>query len=410
MNNDKQEEREDREIPMVGRATIGVMTGRERMEIAMHPGSGGTVDRVPVMCQLALGHYFLQTGLGAVDVWHDTAAFADALIMLQQRYAFDGILVNLPGRDPDWRRLVRATERRGRSTVVHWTDGRFTIAPDDDLPHVYLEATGRPLALRFADVDPDRLFYVEPYDRAGLAYPPPGKFPPWQWNTIKEVRARAPQVSVHGEVFSPFSQLMELVGCTEGMLALVDDPRKVMACLARLEAPTIALARGHFRAGADAVLISSAYAGSGFISRRHYERFVLPFEHAIVDALAAEFPGRPVYTHTCGAIGDRLDLMVRTGTRGIDTLDPPPLGTVDLADAKSLLGSRVFIKGNIDPVNTILRGTPDQCYRDARARIAIAAPGGGYILSTACSVPPHAPAANILQLVRAAEDSATSAP
>ncbi len=128
-----------------------------------------------------------------------------------------------------------------------------------------------------------------------------------------------------------------------------------------------------------------------------------------MDGLAAEFPGRPVYTHTCGAIADRLDLIVRTATRGIDTLDPPPLGTVDLAEAKARLGGRVFIKGNIDPVNTILRGTPDQCYRDARERIAIAAPGGGYILSTACSVPPHAPPENIEQLARAADEAATSA-
>lgn len=385
------------------------MTSRERMDIAMHPGDIRVSDRVPVMCQLALGHYFLQTDLGAVDIWHDSRTFADALLCLQERYRFDGILVNLPGRDPDWRRLVRSTERRGRGTVVTWTDRRYTVVPDDDLPHVYLEDTGQPLSLTFSEIDPDRLFYVEPYGREGLRYPTPDGFPSWQWDTVKDVRRRAPDVSVHAEVFSPFSQLMDLVGCTEGMLALVDDPKKVVACLQRLEAGTIALACGHFEAGADAVLISSAYAGGGFISRRHYERFVLPYEHALVDALAARFPRRPVYTHTCGAIADRLDLMVQTGTGGIDTLDPPPLGTVDLADAKARLGPRVFIKGNMDPVNTILRGTPDQCYRDARERIAIAAPGGGYILSTACSVPPHAPPENILQLCRAAEDAATNA-
>lgn len=384
------------------------MTSRERMDIAMHPGDIRTVDRVPVMCQLALGHYFLHAGASPVDIWHDTHAFADALITLQERYRFDGILVNLPGREPGWRDLVRATERTARATVVHWSDARFTVVPDDDLPHVYLEETGRPTALTFADVDPERLFYVEPYDRAGLLYSVPAAFPPWQWDTVKEVRRRTPDVSVHAEVFSPFSQLMDLVGCTEGMLALVDDPGKVVACLQRLEASTIELARGHFNAGADAVLISSAYAGGGFISRRHYERFVLPYEHTIVDALAAEFHGRPVYTHTCGAIADRLDLMVRTGTRGIDTLDPPPLGTVDLADAKARLGGRVFIKGNIDPVNTILRGTPDQCYRDARERIAVAGQGGGYILSSACSVPPHAPPENIEQLARASQDAAVA--
>ncbi len=62
----------------------------------------------------------------------------------------------------------------------------------------------------------------------------------------------------------------------------------------------------------------------------------------------------PVYIHTCGDIGDRLELMADTGIDGIDTLDPPPLGSVDLDDAKRRVGDRVFFKGNIDPVNTLL--------------------------------------------------------
>lgn len=43
---------------------------------------------------------------------------------------------------------------------------------------------------------------------------------------------------------------------------------------------------------------------------------------------------RPIYTHTCGAIGDRLNLMKETGTDGIVTLDQPPPGTVDLAGVR----------------------------------------------------------------------------
>ena len=63
----------------------------------------------------------------------------------------------------------------------------------------------------------------------------------------------------------------------------------------------------------------------------------------------------PAYTHTCGAIGDRLDLMADTGLDGIDTLDPPPLGTVDLARAKAEFGERLFFKGNLDAVNEMLQ-------------------------------------------------------
>jgi hypothetical protein len=387
------------------------------MAVAMRAGGRHRPDRVPVMCQLALGHYFLNTGLDPIDIWHDTPAFGDALVMLQRRYGFDGILVNLPGRDPEWRRHVRAIDRHDGRAIVRWPNALSTIVPDDDNPRVVVEASGRGVRPTFAAIDPERLFYVEPHDASGITYPQtwgsgrseatpgPDFFPPWHWDTLKLVRQKAPDVSVHGEVFSPFSQLMELVGCEAGMMALVEDPMKVTACLDRLAEGAAALARGHFEAGADAVLISSAYAGAGLISRRHYETFVLPSERTLIAEVGQAFPDRPIYTHTCGAIGDRLELMERTGTHGIDTLDPPPLGTVDLADARRRLGRHVFIKGNIDPVNTILRGTPEECYRGARERLRIAGEDGGYILSTACSVPPRAPEANLAQLVRAAEDA-----
>ena len=136
----------------------------------------------------------------------------------------------------------------------------------------------------------------------------------------------------------------------------------------------------------DAVLISSAFAGGGFISPRQYERFVLPYEAEVVRRIHAA--GVPVYTHTCGDIGDRLERMVETGIDGIDTLDPPPLGSVDLADAKRRVGDRVFFKGNIDAVNTLLKKSREEVRADALARLRIGGSGGGYILSSACSVAP----------------------
>jgi uroporphyrinogen-III decarboxylase len=55
-------------------------------------------------------------------------------------------------------------------------------------------------------------------------------------------------------------------------------------------------------------------------------------------------------------------------------------------------------------VNVVLRGTPAQVRADAERCLAAAMTGGGYILSTACSVSPASPRDNILQL-RAAADS-----
>jgi uroporphyrinogen-III decarboxylase len=287
--------------------------------------------------------------------------------------------------------------------TLTWENGAVTTSPPDDNPYVRAGVGGGAAKPSFASIDPDRLFYVEPHGQYGPTLMEDGAFPPWQFATIRHVRERAPDVSVHGEVFSPFSQWLEWLDHAEALMALVEDSGKVTACLGRLAEGAAALARGQAAAGIDALLISSAFAGAGFISPRQYRTFVLPFERALVESVKRAYPDLPVYTHTCGAIGDRLDLMEETGTDGIDTLDPPPLGTVELADAKQRLGQRLFIKGNLDPVGTLLNGGADACFAAALDRLAAAKAGGGYILSSACSVAPHTPPESILQLRRAVE-------
>ena len=377
------------------------MTSRALMAAAMRHQP---VARVPVMCQLALGHYFLQSGHDPVAIWHDSTSFVDALLVLQQRYGFDGVLINLPGRDPDWRSKVSRIERPGAEQHVIWQSGRITVVPSDDNAHVYDAELNPRQPPDFEDVDPDTLYYVESYENAGLVSYRDG-FPPWHYDTIRMMRERAPDVSVHGEVFSPFSQLLELLDYTAALMALLDAPDKVSDCLNALVRGTVDRMCGQAQAGADAICISSAFAGAGFISPQHYQQFVLPCEQAVIEQFHDRHPDVIVYTHTCGAIGDRLEMMAETGTNGIDTLDQPPLGDVELADAKRRIGERLFIKGNIDPVNTLLLGTPEQVYADARERIGIAGAGGGYILSSACSVAPHTPPANIMQLRRAADQA-----
>ena len=52
------------------------MNGKERVRLAMRRE---VPDRVPVMCQLALGHYFLNSGIAPVEIWHSTEGFGEAL-------------------------------------------------------------------------------------------------------------------------------------------------------------------------------------------------------------------------------------------------------------------------------------------------------------------------------------------
>ena len=154
---------------------------------------------------------------------------------------------------------------------------------------------------------------------------PLNEVPDYFFDTIEAVRAQVGDtVSVHGEVFSPFTHYLELFGYQNAIIGLVKDKGKVKAVLERLTDASIAWALGQIRHGVDAVLISSAFAGAGFISPKMYDELVVPYERRVTEAVKAQ--GVPVYTHTCGRIGDRLELMASTGTMGIDTLDPPLLG------------------------------------------------------------------------------------
>jgi len=397
------------------------MTGKQRIEAAMRHQP---VDRVPVMCQLAIGHYLLNTDVKPADLWFTSEGFARALIALARRYRFDGVLINLPGRDPLWMRYVEGIETADDgSQTVFFVGGDTARCPDDD--NVQHFPAGRP-AMRVPrrrptidEVDPQRLYYDDPHCLGGLKYPfyfglepyEPGRadyWPDYWFRTIDLVLAEVgEQLSVHGEIFSPFTQLMELFGYEQALMYLIDEPERCRAILAAYAQGAADLGARQARRGVDAVLISSAFAGGGFISPRQYRQFVLPYEAEVVGRVQQE--GVPVYTHTCGDIGDRLELMAETGIDGIDTLDPPPLGSVDLEDAKRRVGDRVFFKGNIDPVGTLLTKTRREVRADALWRLKVGSRGGGYILSSACSVSPRVPPENLTALVEASEEFGTPA-
>jgi uroporphyrinogen-III decarboxylase len=230
----------------------------------------------------------------------------------------------------------------------------------------------------------------------------PAAYPKWFTRTLQQVQQSAPEVSVHVEVFSPFTHMMELFGYEQALMALVDVPQTCHRALAMFTKMAMAQVHVYADCRPDAILVSSAFAGAGFISRQMYKEFVAPYEDKVFRAIRDH--GIKSYVHTCGAIGDRLDLMAETAVDGIDTLDPPPLGTVDLARAKADYGRRFFFKGNLDAVNEMLHADDATFERAVRDRIRAGKPGGGYILSSACSVAPHVRPDRLRRLVELAKE------
>ncbi len=385
------------------------MTGKERVRLAME---NKKADRCPFFCQFSLGHYMLNTHFSPLEIWYSSEAFSEALLLLARRYGADGVLVNLPGRPTDWQDHIAHCEENSDETILYWDDGSYSRCPKNDNAH-HFSSVRIP---SIEETDPADFFYIEPHNITGIKYPfyydfmqggvqhDESFFPDYLMRAIRStVAAAGSDFHVSSEIFSPFTQLMEFFGYAEALVALVDNPVKCERILENLAYGASKLALLQTQQGVDAVLVSSAFAGGGFISAEYYKRFVLPYEHYVVNAIHSQSEAF-VYVHTCGSIGDRIGLMVETGYDGIDTLDPPPLGNTDILNVKQEWGDRIFLKGNIDPVNLIRYSTPDAVYEKASELIRTVGKGGGYILSSACSVPPQTPPENIRALYRASTD------
>lgn len=371
------------------------MTSKERMRLAMQ---GQKPDRPPVMCQLSLGHLAKNFVDDLVPFWYTSEGLGEAFIKAAEAYQFDGILVNTYGRDPAHMRNIAAVEDQpGNAKLVTWKNGSQTYIPYNDDPRPFGKAPKKTGPSHIDDLD------IESIPRYTA-----DTLPAHQFDILKYVLARkSKDLSIHGEVGTGFEMFLMLFDSeASGLMALLDDPEKAKVALDRLNDYVILLATEQCKLGIDAMKLSSPFAGAGFISRDMYEEFVLPYEKKIISAVHDGY-GVPCYIHTCGHIGDRLDLMLATGTDGLECLDPPPLGSVDLKTASAQLGSRAFIKGNLDSVNELLGVSVSEAAQNARKKLEIGSNhAGGYILSTACSVAPNVAPENIKILTETAKEFA----
>jgi uroporphyrinogen-III decarboxylase len=355
------------------------------------------------MCQMANGHTIIQTGVHPIDYFLDDQLWADCLVKMREQYGFDGILCHKPGRIHGLMDLVESVDRDMEVPTLYMSDGaRIECTRDDDAYYKPSDDFSYPT---LEELDPADLLGWAPesfraFQASKATFPiaDPDGFEDHVFGMLDRVIAQAgDEYSVHAEVRSPFDHFLNLTGLENGLMALLDQPERVLEILEVTVDWSIALGVSQVRRGAQAVKISSPFAGGGFLSREMYEQFILPYEARL--AQAVRDAGAPIYTHTCGAIGDRLDLLCQAGVSGIECLDPPPLGNVEIGEAVEALRGKLFIKGNIDPVNTLLRGDADQVRKDVTGVLEATRDMPGFILSSACSVAPPAPPDNLKLMV-----------
>ena len=146
-------------------------------------------------------------------------------------------------------------------------------------------------------------------------------------------------------------------------------------------------------AGADAVMIFDTWGG--LLSAPAYRTFSLASMRAVLAALRPAPDGRrvPTIVFTKGG-GAWLEDLAASGATAVG-LD----WTVDLADARRRVGSRVALQGNLDPL--VLLTDVETVRREAAAVVRAAGPAPGHVFNLGHGIVPATPPEHVAALVDA---------
>jgi uroporphyrinogen decarboxylase len=289
---------------------------------------------------------------------------------------------------------LRAWGRLGQDIIFPDSDNYYLAEgfgcvariPEDDIPTL-----ARPAVERL-----EQVFDLE------VPHPERDGRMPVFLEAIERIHAQVgDEVAIRVPGTGPFALASYLIGMEPFLieLALVDrghdgTRREALEWMLDLTAEgLIRFGLAELRAGAHIIQCGDSLASGSIISPDMYRTWVLPRHQRVFKAWKEA--GAITVLHICGKNARVLELHAQTGA-DIVAVDH----VVDLRLAKETIGNQVCLIGNLDPVETMLRGTPAQVEQEARACLEAAAAGGGYILGTGCEVPLNTPVENLEALVR----------
>ena len=201
-------------------------------------------------------------------------------------------------------------------------------------------------------------------------------------------------VPIFRYVPGPLTLVSTLVGPEKVLMDLIKDPSFIRQALKPATESSLRFAAAAVKHGSDVVVVADPMASSTVISPRMFKEFAYPPVCQVVEKIL-EAGGIPSL-HICGKTNSILEQMTHTEARILE-LDH----SVDLAEAKAKVGTRVCIQGNLNPAGVLMTGDPKDVEAESRACIEKASKDGGFILSSGCEVPLNAPLQNIKAMVSA---------
>ena len=133
------------------------------------------------------------------------------------------------------------------------------------------------------------------------------------------------------------------------------------------------------------------------ISPNSYRQLFKPFHKQINDWVHRHTPWK-TFIHSCGSVAAFIEDFIDAG---FDILNPVQTTAAGMnpADLKSKFGDRLtFWGGGVDTQRVLPFGTQEEVRNQARERIQIFGPGGGFVFNTIHNVQPQTPTKNLIAL------------
>lgn len=177
---------------------------------------------------------------------------------------------------------------------------------------------------------------------------------------------------------------------------MMTQPEAMHELLDKLALSVTGYLNAQIRAGVQAVQIFDTWGGA--LSSTAYQEFSLRYMKKIVDGLVRENEGRrvPVIVFTKGG-GQWLEQMVDSGADclGLDW-------TTDIAQARSRVGNKVALQGNMDP--GVLYAGPERIRQEVDAILAGFGEGAGHVFNLGHGIHQHVDPDNVTYFIDAVHE------
>ena len=152
------------------------------------------------------------------------------------------------------------------------------------------------------------------------------------------------------------------------------------------------------QAGGDIIIMNGDLSGeeTTMMSPDHYREYIKPYQAEIIEYVHNQ--GLLIVKHTDGNMWPILDDFLEVG---FDRLHPIQPQCMDIGETKQYVAGKACIVGNIDCRNLLVYDSEEEVEQAVKETIEVAAPGGGYIVSSSNSIHPGVKPENYIAMVNA---------